>query len=109
MRRILKHDHARTRVFLEDGESVVYKGRQVRAFTPLKERPCPSRPPGMDNYWRMFSDKDEKKRKREEKKGRRMKRRDLLLLRMEAEREKKRAEEDFFVSLKQLLQEEEEE
>lgn len=104
MRRILKHDHARTRAFLLEGESVTYLGRQVRVFTPEKERPCPSRPPGMDNYWRMFRDKAGEKRKREEKKGRRMKRRDLALLRMEAEREKERAEEDFFVSLKRLLE-----
>ena len=101
MRRILKDNPERTRAFLLDGESVVYKGRQVRAFTPLKERPCPSRPPGMDNYWRMFSDKTEKKRKREEKIARINKRISLGREREEHRREKERAEEDFFVSLKQ--------
>ena len=101
---MLKYNPLRTRAFLEDGESVTYRGSQALVFTPLKERPCPSREPGPDNYWRMFKTSDEQ-RKREEKKQRRDKRRGLALLRMEAEREKERAEEAFFVSVKQMIME----
>ena len=99
---MLKYNPLRTRAFLEDGESVTYRGSQALVFTPLKERPCPSREPGPDNYWRMFKTSDEQ---RKEKKQRRDKRRGLALLRMEAAQEKERAEEAFFVSVKQMIME----